>query len=46
VAPANLHGTAQKYFHLPKLETVVDRFDCVEKTIASFAPDCAQHPCH
>ncbi len=35
---ANLHHMSQQYFHLTKLETVVQMFDSVEAAVASFAP--------
>jgi anti-sigma B factor antagonist len=43
---ANLHDAAQRYFHISKLENVVEMFDSVEDAIASFAPELDKQPCH
>ncbi len=36
---ANLHDATQQYFHITKLETVVEMFDSVEEAVASFGRD-------
>jgi anti-sigma B factor antagonist len=35
---ANVHHMAQHYFHITKLETVVQIFDSVAEAVASFVP--------
>jgi len=36
---ANLHGAARQYFHITRLETVIQIFDSIDEAVGSFASE-------
>jgi anti-sigma B factor antagonist len=36
---ANLHGAARQYFHITRLETVIQIFDSVDEAVGSFTSE-------